>query len=106
MKKTATLSEAQLERAAAVFAALGEPSRLRLLRMLMERSGRSVGELVERSGFGQANVSKHLAILRQAGLVEREREGNRVLYSLRGRVCQQLCGLVCGEIARDAKELV
>lgn len=105
MKKSVSISEAQLERAALVFAALGEPSRLRLLRALMERPSRSVGELVGLTGFGQANVSKHLGILRQAGLVKHEREGNRVLYSLQGSVCEKLCVLVCGEIAREARLL-
>lgn len=67
---------------ATIFAALGEPSRLDLIEVL--RRGRcAVGELVERLGIRQPQVSKHLRVLREAGLVDVEPDGRRRIYRLR-----------------------
>ena len=44
---------------------------------------RSVGELCELLGVAQSNVSQHLAVLRNRGLVDAERDGNRAIYTLR-----------------------
>lgn len=60
---------------------VAEPSRMRLLGAL--RSGpRSVGELEGALGLRQYQVSRHLAVLLHAGLVEREPHGRRVVYRL------------------------
>jgi DNA-binding transcriptional ArsR family regulator len=65
-----------------VFQALGEPRRLAILDLL--RTGeRSVGELADRLGAGQPNVSQHLQILRHAGLVDVRRDAQRRLYRIR-----------------------
>lgn len=64
------------------YAALAEPSRRRILDLLREGE-RSVGELVERLALGQPSVSKHLRVLREAGLVEVRPEGKRRWYGLR-----------------------
>jgi ArsR family transcriptional regulator len=86
-----------LELVAERFRVLGEPMRLRLLDGL--RSGeRSVGELVDRTGATQANVSRHLALLHGAGLVSRRREGTTVFYALTDPSIFQLCDLVCGRL--------
>ena len=64
------------------YAALAEPSRRRILDLL--RVGeRSVSELVEGVGLSQPGVSKHLKVLREAGLVGSRAEGKRRLYALR-----------------------
>jgi DNA-binding transcriptional ArsR family regulator len=64
------------------YAALAEPSRRRILDVL--RGGeRSVNQLVERLGVGQPSVSKHLKVLREAGLVEVRPDGKRRWYGLR-----------------------
>jgi DNA-binding transcriptional ArsR family regulator len=64
------------------YAALAEPSRRRILDVL--RGGeRSVNELVERLALGQPSVSKHLKVLREAGLVEVRPDGKRRWYGLR-----------------------
>jgi len=64
------------------YAALAEPSRRRILDLL--RVGeRSVTELVEGVGLSQPGVSKHLKVLRDAGLVGSRAEGKRRLYTLR-----------------------
>jgi DNA-binding transcriptional ArsR family regulator len=65
-----------------MFAALAEPSRLRILDLLRERE-HSVGELVENLRLSQPGVSKHLRVLREAGLVEVRVDAQRRLYQLR-----------------------
>jgi DNA-binding transcriptional ArsR family regulator len=66
------------------YAALAEPSRRHVLDLL--RGGeRSVNDLVERLQLSQPGVSKHLRVLREAGLVEVRPEGRRRWYSLRAQ---------------------
>lgn len=64
------------------FAALAEPSRRQILDLLREGE-RPVGELVDRLPISQPGVSKHLRVLRAAGLVEVRPEGRRRVYTLR-----------------------
>lgn len=90
--------EAALARVASYFRALAEPNRLRILNAL--RAGpRSVSEIVSATGCGQANVSKHLAQLLDAGLVKREPRGTMVIYEIAEPGVFQLCDLVCGNVA-------
>ena len=64
------------------YAALAEPNRRAILELL--RTGeRSVGDLVEALPVGQPAVSKHLGVLREAGLVAARAEGRRRVYALR-----------------------
>lgn len=65
-----------------VFEVLAEPNRRRILDLLAP-SERSVGDLVERLDLSQPAVSKHLRILREAGLVEVRVDAQRRLYSVR-----------------------
>lgn len=64
------------------YAAVAEPSRRLILDLLRERE-RSVGDLVDRVGLSQPGVSKHLRLLREAGLVEARAEGRQRVYRLR-----------------------
>jgi DNA-binding transcriptional ArsR family regulator/uncharacterized protein YndB with AHSA1/START domain len=66
----------------ALFDVLAEPTRRRILDEVRERE-RSVGELVERLGISQPRVSKHLAVLRAAGLVDVRQDAQRRLYRVR-----------------------
>lgn len=84
------------------FKVLGEPLRLRLLQT-MERGELSVGKLAEQLGTTQPNVSKHLKILQEAGLVARRQEGNTVWYSIADPSVYALCDLVCNSL-RDRLE--
>src|SRR3954471_23629752 len=61
--------------------ALGEENRMRILRMLMGRQ-RSVNEIAEALGITQYNVSKHLRVLREAALLEQQKQGQQRMYSL------------------------
>lgn len=95
---TNALSEKTLELVAERFRLLGDPLRLRLMQILQDRE-MSVADLVEATGAGQANVSKHLQLMLRGGLVQRRREGLFVLYSIRDPRVFQLCDLVCGSLA-------
>ncbi|WP_084269927.1 ArsR/SmtB family transcription factor [Patulibacter minatonensis] len=66
----------------ATWSALADPHRRALLDALRERA-HAVGELVERLGLSQPQASKHLRVLRDAGLVEVERRAQRRVYSVR-----------------------
>jgi len=68
--------------AATTFDVLAEPARRRILDLLLERPC-SVGELVERIGLSQPGTSKHLRVLREAGLVDVRKDAQRRLYELR-----------------------
>jgi DNA-binding transcriptional ArsR family regulator len=94
------LPKEALVQVAAYFQALSEPTRLSLLNHL--RGGeRNVGELAQLSGFTMANVSRHLAMLTQHGLVERESRGTSVYYRIADTSVYALCDLVCGSVARQ-----
>jgi DNA-binding transcriptional ArsR family regulator len=69
--------------ATTTFEVLAEPARRRILDLLIGGS-RPVGELVDETGLSQPNTSRHLRILREAGLVESHPDGQRRLYALRG----------------------
>lgn len=88
------MSDKMMDLIARRFRTLGEPLRLRILQLL-ERGEMTVGELVQRLNGNQPNVSKHLAILHDAGLVSRRREGTSVLYSIGDPMVFRLCELVC-----------
>jgi len=61
--------------------ALSDPHRRAVLELLLERP-RPVGELVEHLGLSQPGTSKHLKVLREAGLVQVRQEANRRVYAL------------------------
>jgi DNA-binding transcriptional ArsR family regulator len=65
----------------ATWAALADPHRRAVLGVLVERA-HAVGELVERTGLSQPQASKHLRVLRDAGLVRAERRAQRRIYSV------------------------
>ena len=83
------------------FQVLGEPCRLRILQAL-QGGPRTVNEIVGDLDGNQPNISKHLQILFDAGLVGRERSGNSVFYSIADPVVFKLCELVCRSTARQA----
>lgn len=84
------------------FKALGEPARLRLLSEL--RTGEAtVGELVESTGLGQANISKHLQHLHTLGFVARRKDGLFVYYQLSDDSVFALCDLMCGQITKQVR---
>jgi len=80
------------------FRLLGEPVRLRILQVL-EHGERTVNEIVEILEANQSNISKHLGMLHQGGLVSRRREGNSIYYLIADPVIFRLCEIVCKSTA-------
>ena len=99
------LPDEALAQVAAYFQALSEPTRLQVLNLLRQRE-RSVGELAQLCGSSSANLSRHLALLTQHGLVARESRGNSAIYSIADASVYALCDLVCGNIARQLERAV
>jgi len=97
------LSERARELVAARFRALGEPMRLKILERLF-RSPAGVGDILQEVGGTQANVSKHLGVLRSGALVRRRRDGSRIVYSIADPSIERLCALVCQAVRRDARD--
>lgn len=95
------LQAAQLAAVAELFAVLSEASRLRILQEL-QHSPLSVGELVDRCEMKQANVSKQLGMLHTAGIIARQQDGNRVIYSIQMPLVFELCALVCSGVWQQA----
>lgn len=94
------LGEGNAEIIAERFRALGDPMRLRLLQAL--RGGeRSVSELAERTGGGQANVSKHLQVLLHQGYVDRRKDGTASYYRITDPKVFTMCELVCGRLDEE-----
>jgi ArsR family transcriptional regulator len=79
------------------FKTLSEPIRLRILQTLQDGE-KSVNELTEAVETSQPNVSKHLKILQDAGIVRRQQQGNTVYYSIADESIFTLCEVVCGSL--------
>lgn len=95
------LDSAQLERVASLFRAFAEAGRLAILQEL--KSGeRSVSAIVDALPTSQANVSKQLKLLHEAGVLSRRRDGTQVLYQIADPMVFELCRLVCDKLNRDA----
>jgi DNA-binding transcriptional ArsR family regulator len=98
-KQPKQLTPQALRMVAARFKLLSEPARLALLNALM-LGEETVNGLVEATGLTQANVSKHLALLADAGFVARRKEGLYVIYSIADSSVFELCDLMCTAIER------
>jgi DNA-binding transcriptional ArsR family regulator len=100
MLQTSPLALAQISDYFKVFS---EVSRLQVLCCL--RSGaKNVTEIMQETGLGQANVSKHLKILAQAGVVNRQPQGVSVYYEITDPLVFQLCELVCDRLSIRLEE--
>jgi DNA-binding transcriptional ArsR family regulator len=84
------------------FKALSDVSRLRLL-LVLRAGPQSVNALTQRLGIAQAGVSKHLAVLRGAGLVDSSRRKNQVIYHVADDRVFDLCAVVCDGVYRQIK---
>jgi DNA-binding transcriptional ArsR family regulator len=93
-----------LEHVATRFRVLGDAKRLAILRELMQGEELSVGELVSRLDTTQANVSKHLGILLQAGVVSRRPVGTSAYYTVTDPSLSGLCDLVCNRLREQNVE--
>jgi len=79
--------------------ALADENRIRIL-MRLRKGECKVTSLAEELNIAQASVSKHLAVLRQVGLVEVTRLGTTALYRVKDQSVFEMCELVCGGVIR------
>ena len=91
------LSDEALEMIASRFRLLADPTRLKILHTLGEAEF-NVGELVEAIGGSQANISKHLGILLEAGIVAKRKEGLNAFYRVADETIFELCDTVCSRL--------
>ena len=102
-----TLNAAELDPVfstlASYFSVLAEPSRLKIMQAVCE-SERCVGAIVAATGISQPNVSRHLALMHQRGVVWRRRKGNQVFYRLADQTMPEVCRAVCARIATGMDE--
>lgn len=96
---------AQLDEVAKLFAVMADSSRLRILQRLMERE-QTVTELIESTGLNQANLSKHLGILHLHKFVERRKDGNFVIYSIKDPIVAKLFELMWGQMNLQASRFI
>jgi DNA-binding transcriptional ArsR family regulator len=82
------------------FRVLGEPMRIKLLDRLREGEA-TVNELTEALGASQQNVSKHLTVLAEAGILGRRKDGNHVYYRIVDEGVFALCEDVCGSVRQQ-----
>src|SRR5262245_23747934 len=88
------IPQEKVDRMAEKFRMLGDSSRLAILACLMSAGKMNVGEVAQATGRSPANVSKHLKLLADGGLLSRRKEGLQVYYRLDNPVWEQVCRLV------------
>ncbi len=93
-----------IDRVARRFKLLSEPARLHLLSVLHAEGEMTVQELVESTGYNQANVSKHLNLMAKEGMLSRNKEGLFVYYAIQDSTIQGLCLLVSGRIRQEIEQ--
>ena len=90
-------SDELLQRIAEVLKAMADPTRLKILHSL-QQGERCVSDILEIVGGSQANVSKHLSVLKRAGLVESRRDGLNVFYQISDEGVFTICRNVCDSL--------
>ena len=86
------------------FRVIGEPMRIKILDRL--RGGEAtVAELTQSLGTSQQNVSKHLGVLYEAGILERRKQGTHTIYVIADESVLALCEEVCGGLRRQFSDL-
>ncbi len=96
------LSDQALDMIATRFRSLGEPMRVKILRLL-EAGEMSVGQLVGRLQSSQANISKHLKVLVNAGILSRRVQATSAYYSISDPVILKVCDTICSGLEERLK---
>ena len=104
-KKLPPVTDEALALIASWFRTLAEPSRLKILRAL-EEGEKNITELVEATGLTQANVSRHVQSLVEAGMVGRRREGLTVICFIADPSINELCENVCSNLMKRLAQKV
>ncbi|MDA0329346.1 MAG: metalloregulator ArsR/SmtB family transcription factor [Gemmatimonadetes bacterium] len=97
------LSNEVLDLIAERFRILSEPARLKILNVLLDGE-RTVSELVDATELNQANLSKHLGLLRSSGFVERRKDGLFSYYRVADPSVTDLCSIMCGQLEAKVEE--
>jgi DNA-binding transcriptional ArsR family regulator len=98
MKLSESVPTEVIQQVAEYFSVLGEPMRLRILNLLKDGE-KCVQDLVDATETSQANVSKHLKVMLQAGILTRRSEGTSAYYSVSDDLTFDLCTMVCDRLA-------
>lgn len=93
-------SDQLLQKIADRLKAMADPMRLRILHVLQDGE-RCVTDVLAVVGGSQANVSKHLSVLRRVGLVDCRREGVNVYYRIEDPAVFAICSTVCDSLERQ-----
>ncbi len=93
------LDDRAIEQVADFFGAFAVPMRLKILNAL-RHGERNVGDLTAEFGCSQANVSKHLSVLAQKGLIAKSLRGTSAFYRIVDPRIYQLCDLVCAQVGQ------
>ncbi|HCU96593.1 MAG TPA: transcriptional regulator [Actinobacteria bacterium] len=97
--------DSMLDEVARRFALLGDPTRLRIVRVLHERGESTVGEIAAAAGTSAANASQHLGRLLHGGVAARTRDGQAVRYRITDDSIEQLCRIVCDSVRGSTRNL-
>jgi len=100
---TPQLTPGALGMIADFFKVLSEVSRLEIV-CALKNGPLSVSEIIEITGLGQANVSKHLKLLTNAGVLSRSQQGIYVIYRIANPVIFPLCDLVCTSLLSQLEQ--
>jgi DNA-binding transcriptional ArsR family regulator len=98
MKSAESVPLEVVQQVAEYFDVLSEPMRLRILNVLRDGE-KCVQDLVIETATSQANVSKHLKVMLQAGILSRRSEGTSAYYRVDDELIFELCKLVCDRLA-------
>jgi DNA-binding transcriptional ArsR family regulator len=103
MKSAESVPSEVVQQVAEYFSVLSEPMRLRILNVLRDGE-KCVQDLVDATATSQGNVSKHLKVMLQAGILHRRTEGTSAYYSVSDDLIFELCSLVCDRLASRIEE--
>ena len=93
-----TLSNETLDQVAVFLKSMAEPTRLQILRSIHDEE-KTVSQIIEETGAGQSNISKHLAILVGAHVVTFRKQGSSTYYHIADPNITVICDTVCRSIA-------
>lgn len=85
------------------FKALADPNRREIIRFLKEKS-MTAGEIADKFNISKPSISHHLNILKQAGLVDDERKGQNIVYSLNTSVFEEMMRMLLGLFNWDKQD--
>ncbi|MFN3426802.1 MAG: ArsR/SmtB family transcription factor [Candidatus Thermochlorobacter sp.] len=102
-RHAAEMSDEKIAHVAARLKILGEPMRLKILRAICEKE-KSVQEIVQEVGASQANVSKHLSLMLENGIVERRKEGLNCYYKLDDESVFEICQIALRGVEKTLTE--